>query len=154
LQWANIALTINDGASSAEKIASADYFRITLLLAFALFGHRRPWKQERRGLCQAPDTTHQTSASGPKKSYFHLTFTRNEVEDGTSSLFARKHTARKLWVYLSGLLLGTVRRCTGGSRDRELSSFRPNKRCQTSLPCLDLGRGPRTVEGRRGLAVG
>ena len=38
--------------------------------------------QERRGLCQAPDTT---SASRAQK-----------VEDGTSSLFARKHTARKL----------------------------------------------------------
>jgi hypothetical protein len=48
--------------------------------------HRRleSWtsSQERRGLCQAPDTT---SASRAQK-----------VEDGTSSLFARKHTARKL----------------------------------------------------------
>ena len=48
--------------------------------------HRRleSWtsSQERRGLCQAPDTT---SASRAQK-----------VEDGTSSPFARKHTARKL----------------------------------------------------------
>jgi hypothetical protein len=48
--------------------------------------HRRleSWtsSQERRGLCQAPDTT---SASRAQK-----------VEDGTSSVSARKHTARKL----------------------------------------------------------
>jgi hypothetical protein len=48
--------------------------------------HRRleSWtpSQERRGLCQAPDTTSASRAQ--------------QVEDGTSSLFARKHTARKL----------------------------------------------------------
>jgi hypothetical protein len=77
--------------------------------------HRRleSWtsSQERRGLCQAPDTT---SASRAQK-----------VEDGTSSLFARKHTARKLEgperVYLSGLLLGTVRRVYWWLLGHELS---------------------------------
>ena len=151
MQWANIALTINDGASSAEKIASADYFRITLLLAFALFGHRRPWKQERRGLCQAPDTTHQTSASGPKKSYFHQTKSKTGLRrfsPASTPLESCGSTFQGCYWGPSGGVL--VARGTASC----LSSFRPNKHCQTSLPCLDLGRGPRTVEGRRGLAVG
>ena len=80
---------------------------------------------------------------GPKRA----TFTRNEVEDGTSSLFARKHTGRKLRVYLSGLLLGTVRRCAGGSRGTA-SCPRSGQTNLPNEPSL-LGSRPRSSNRRR-----
>ena len=46
--------------------------------------------QERRGLCQAPDTRMWLNAQ--------------KVDDGTSSIFARKHTVRKVDALPSGLL--------------------------------------------------
>ena len=90
--------------------------------------------QERRGLCQAPDTT-SASYQAPKKS-----------KTATSSLFARKHTARKLEglpfrAAIGDRLSGGVQAVYWWLLGHELSS--------QANDALDLGRGRRTVTARR-----
>jgi hypothetical protein len=88
--------------------------------------HRRleSWtsSQERRGLCQAPDTT---SASRAQK-----------VEDGTSSLFARKHTDRKLEPRGS-----TFQGCYWGPSGGVLVAFGTRVVLSGQKPWSDLGEG-------------
>jgi hypothetical protein len=87
-----------------------------------------------RAVCQAPDTT---SASRAQK-----------VEDGTSSVSARKHTARNkargsipFRAAIGDRLSGGVKAVYGALLGHELS-FQANE-------ALDLGRGRRTVTARR-----
>ena len=112
--------------------------------------HRRleSWtsSQERRGLCQAPDTT---SASRAQK-----------VEDGTSSPFARKHTARKLeglpfraaigdrqavYWWLLGHELSFQAKSLG-SRPR--ASNRKSRRCSGEEGCLKKTEDRASSDGR------
>ena len=108
--------------------------------------HRRleSWtsSQERRGLCQAPDTT---SASRAQK-----------VEDGTSSLFARKHTARKLEGLPFRAAIGDRQAVYWWLLGHELSfqakslGSRPRASNRTCLPALNPQRtGPRAPWRRR-----